>query len=88
MSRHLIERFLESNSDLVMDNIHTAKTVSIDDANRRRPDKIYGLDGQMKWAMIVGGIDSPYMLDKGRVAAVPEQTSLESELAELKEFEI
>lgn len=87
MSTQLIERFLTENSELITSNVHTSRIVKADLRTQRRPDLIYGANGQMKWAMILNGIDSPYMMDNGKVLVVPDATELSSELAELGEFE-
>lgn len=88
MSARLIERFLTENSDLIPTNVHTAHVARADLRTQRRPDLIYGANEQMKWAAILNGVDSPYMLDRGKVLAVPDAAELSSELAELKEFQI
>lgn len=88
MSARLIERFLTENSDLIPANVHTARVARADLRTQRRPDLIYGANAQMKWAAILNGVDSPYMLDRGKVLAVPDAAELSSELAELKEFQI
>lgn len=87
MSAQQIERFLSENSDIIPSNVHTSRVVRANTRTQRRPDMIYGANAQMKWAMILNGIDSPYMMDNGRVLTVPDATELSSELAELKEFE-
>jgi len=88
MSAQLIERFLTENSDLIPSNVHTSRVVKADLRTQRRPDLIYGANDRMKWAMILNGIDSPYMMANGKVLVVPDAAELGSELAELKEFEI
>ena len=87
MSAQLIERLLTENSDLIASNVHVSRIVKADLRTQRRPDLIFGANEQMKWAMILNGIDSPYMMDSGKVLTVPDATELSSELAELKEFE-
>lgn len=88
MSTQLIERFLTENSELIPSNVHTSRVVRADTRTKYRPDLIYGANAQMKWAMILNGVDSPYMMAAGKVLAVPDTAELNSELAELEEFEL
>lgn len=82
----LIERFLTENSSLIAGNIASKQAVAVSRRNERRPDKVYGATALMKWHMILNGIDSPYMLDRGKVTALLDEPMINSELAELKEF--
>lgn len=88
MNDRLIERLLTNNSSFVVDNVVTSKVVLVAPRSRFRPDKIYGATSIMKWAAIFGGVDSPYMLAKGKAVAIPEEAALKNELVELKEFKL
>lgn len=88
METRLIERFLSENSAVIVDNIAAPQATVVEAKDKFRPDKVYGAIATMKWDMIVAGIDSPYMIAKGRALSVPEDPSLRSELAELKEFKL
>lgn len=88
MNTQQIKRFLEENSDIIPANIPMAQTVQVTRKTQRRPDKVFGATAQMKWDMILAGVDSPYMLNNGRVVAIADASALNSELAELKEFAI
>lgn len=84
----MIERFLSTNSELIPTNVTSVQTVRVDQRSKMRPDKIFGATASMKWAMVLNGIDSPYMMARGRMFAQPEPSSLNSELVELEEFEL
>lgn len=83
-----ITKFLSENSALIPSNVESARVAEVTAKTQRRPDLAFGATASMKWAMILAGIDSPYMLDKGVVVPVPDSADLNSELLELKDFEL
>ena len=78
-----IETFLQGNSDLIPDRISSSHTAVVKAGSELRPDKVFGATASMKWAMILNGIDSPYMLAKAKAYVVPDESSLNSETVEL-----
>lgn len=87
MAEKKIELFLSENSALHTDIPQDGAT-KIDLKNKRRPDKIFGRTGMMKWAMVLNGVDSPYMLNPGCVVYHPNTPALRTEINELEEFKI
>lgn len=80
-----IEMLLTTNSDLHLKKVHGAVPAMTDATNEYRPDKIFGADQYMKISMIAAGIDSPWMLVRGRVIPRPDPLSLNRELVAMDE---
>lgn len=80
-----IEMLLTTNSDLHLKKVHGAVPVMTDFQNEYRPDRIFGADQYMKISMIAAGIDSPWMLVRGRVIPRPDPLSLNREFVAMDE---
>lgn len=79
-----IETLLSSNSELHIKDIPELSVVPVTEQSKMRPDLVFGATANMKWAMVLNGIDSPYQLAPGRVLTVPDPDALENELLELE----
>ena len=80
-----IEMLLATNSDLHLKKVHRAGAVATTASNEYRPDRIFGLDQYMKVSMIAAGIDSPWMLVRGRAIPLPDPLSLNREFVAMEE---
>jgi hypothetical protein len=80
-----IEMLLTTNSDLHLKKVHGTVPVMTDFQNEYRPDRIFGADQYMKISMIAAGIDSPWMLVRGRVIPRPDPLSLNREFVAMDE---
>lgn len=80
-----IEMLLTTNSDLHLKKVNAAPPTVTDAFNEYRPDRIFGTDQYMKISMITAGIDSPWMLVRGRVIPRPDPLTLNREFVAMDE---
>lgn len=80
-----IEMLLTTNSDIHLKKVGKAQPAVTDAKNEYRPDRIFGADQYMKVCMIAAGIDSPWMLVRGRIIPRPDPLSLNRELVAMDE---
>lgn len=80
-----IQMLLTTNSDIHLKKVQAAPLAVTTSANEYRPDKIFGANEYMKLDMIAAGIDSPWMLVRGRAYPRPDHNSLNRELVEMDE---
>lgn len=80
-----IEMLLATNSDLHLRKVYQAQPVLTTARNEYRPDKIFGTDQYMKVSMVTAGIDSPWMLARGRVIPRPDPLTLNREFVAMDE---
>lgn len=80
-----IEMLLASNSDLHLKKVRRAGAVMTTPSTEYRPDKIFGTDQYMKISMVAAGIDSPWMLVRGRAIPKPDPLTLNREFVSMEE---
>lgn len=80
-----IQMLLTTNSDLHLRKVNQAQPAVTTPSNEYRPDRIFGPDQYMKVAMIAAGIDSPWMLVRGRVIPRPDPLTLNREFVAMEE---
>lgn len=80
-----IQMLLSTNSDLHLRKVNQASAAVTTPSNEYRPDRIFGADQYMKVSMIAAGIDSPWMLVRGRVIPRPDPLTLNREFVAMDE---
>lgn len=80
-----IQMLLTTNSDLHLRKVYQGAPAVTSSSNEYRPDRIFGADQYMKAAMIAAGIDSPWMLVRGRVIPRPDSVTLNHEFVDMDE---
>lgn len=80
-----IEMLLSTNSDIHLGKVYQGEPAVTDSSNEYRPDRIFGTDQYMKISMIAAGIDSPWMLVRGRVIPRPDPLTLNREFVAMEE---
>lgn len=80
-----IQMLLTTNSDLHLRKVQQATPVVVAPADEYRPDRIFGADQYMKVSMVAAGIDSPWMLVRGRVIPRPDPLTLNREFVAMEE---
>ena len=80
-----IQMLLTTNSDLHLKKVKGSAPVIVTAATEYRPDKIVGANSYMKADMIAAGIDSPWMLVRGRAYPRPDHASLNREFVAMDE---
>lgn len=80
-----VQMLLTTNSDLHLHKVRQRSAAVTTAFNEYRPDRIFSSDQYMKISMVTAGIDSPWMLVRGRAIPCPDPLTLNREFVAMDE---